>query len=147
MSDVSSIAICACVGCGRTSETVQLKKLSTYSRSFSCFDCFMKHSACGGCHHPMHAKKSGDPDQCYCGCTSYRHGLEQEWDRQLAEVAGKKPDVHYCQGLAGKFCGTVVLRKVDGSLPRLCSRHEREWTKDVIATLKGRDRAMREEMI
>ena len=140
-SDLTPISGCVCVNCGSGPEK-GLKRLSTYSRSFACFACFLKHTDCGSCHHPKHAVKSGVRSPCYCGCTQYRHGLEQEFDRQFDVHVGKPLRDAYCRGLGGKACGSMVLVKSDGSLPLLCARHEKEWKQAVEEGNQERDRAM-----
>lgn len=138
----------ACVSCGRTPDQTALKRLRKGARIYSCFECYLKYSGCGNCHHPQHAKRSGGGDLtgvCSdCGCRQYIHGLEAEYDRQLADCVGKKQTVNYCRGFGQRLgkCGSVLLLKLDGTLPALCSDCDREWTQQTITTLRRRDAAM-----
>lgn len=102
-SDFDSIAICACVSCGRNSDQVALKRLNTYSRAWACYDCVMKHGV---------------------------EALTPEVDRQFGECVGAVKRVGYCRGLGGRHCGSVVYVRADGTLPWFCEDHEREWRQD-----------------
>jgi len=111
-SDIDSIAKCVCVGCGKEPGQVRLLKLATYSRSFACAECFLKHSTCTNCGCQWHTR-----NYCRnCLCVNYRHGLEAEFDRQFAVHTCKQPTL-YCM----RQCGRT--RKV-GRL--YCNECERE---------------------
>lgn len=145
----------ACVGCGRTSDQVMLKKLRTYSLSFTCGACLMnpQYAACANenplkkkCgHEPMQHKRT--PGGLYafgactidgCGCERWIHGLETEFDRQYAAGVGVAQRFHECNGFGANIgkCGTVILAKADGSMDRLCEPCMRRWLNETKDTAK-----------
>lgn len=125
-SDFEPISGCRCVGCGRESDKVALKRLNTYSRSFSCLTCYLKYSNCANCGHKRHAAiqmvvvpgAHRPPEgRCHCGCADYKHGLEAEFDRQFAEHTGKAPTQRKCNHCSNWFYGTTLW----------CESCERDW--------------------
>lgn len=130
----------ACVSCGRTGDVVPLKKLRTYAVSLACFECFAKYATCAYvsplgvlCNHEPHPK---GPCQ-HCGCQYWQHGLETEYDRQLAACVGKAPTAHQCRGFANRKCENVVLMGMDGEVPPLCSSCAKEWHQGVMETMRA----------
>ena len=131
-----------CVGCGRSSQIVLLMRLRTYSRSLCCGACFIKYAKCENinpvgtkCHHEPtdHLFKTMACSVAGCGCPRWVHGLESDFDRQLAEAVGKSPTTSECSGFGinvGK-CGRPVFLGADGSLSRLCAECERSWVQQV----------------
>lgn len=126
----------ACVGCGRTSDIVPLRKLRTYARSLACFDCMKKYRNCSNenfrgepCSHEPHIGRICQ----HCGCGEYRHGLESELDRQLADGVGKSPRYRECRSYGQNLgkCGRPIFAKPDGSLSRLCDDCEGRWVREV----------------
>lgn len=128
----------ACVGCGRgVKEGLSLKRLRTYARSLACLECIIRYAACGN-KNPAGAKCGDSPRDheiglgaCKrpgCGCERYMHGLEREFDRQLAESVGKNPTFATCGGFGAKLgqCGATIFI-LPGMHMRLCSACEREW--------------------
>lgn len=131
----------SCVGCGRTSAQVRLKKLRTYARSYACADCYVRHWNCGNlngqgkpCNHPPneHLKFKGPCQQAGCGCVEWIHGLEQELDRQYAACVGLEPRIKECGGFGQELgkCGRLILIKPDGELSRLCPSCEDRWIRE-----------------
>lgn len=142
-SDIRSIAVCACVGCGRTpTDGVTLKRLNNYSRSFSCAECFVLHQACGNCGHERHpsadrqavrgfdilanplaiAKALGGCLQC--GCTTYAHGLEREFDRQFEAHVGKTPTQSVCCHCGKSFTSLTLTNR---NRLVVCDECDEEW--------------------
>src|SRR5262245_6021004 len=123
-SDIAAIAKTACVGCGRESDKVALKRLQTYSRAFGCLSCYLKYSNCSNCQHEKHASAmrngiSADAlsqpikaGACFCGCNDYHHGLAAEFDRQFDVHTGKTPSLQ-CQ----RGCGRYRTRQASGFTP------------------------------
>lgn len=126
-SDYESIAQCVCTGCGRSSDKVALKRLNTYSRAFGCLTCYERYKNCANCNHEKHKSLRsiiargddyGSWGRCLtCGCTEYRHGLEEEFDRQFAEHTGKAPRQRKCLRCGNHFEGKTMW----------CARCDREW--------------------
>lgn len=139
----------ACIGCGRTQDHAELKKLSTYSRSYACRDCISneKYRMCanrnpegGICGHEVHSRNGFCP---YCGCQKYIHGLEGEHDRQLAACVGGATAIKECPSYGSKLgtCGKTIFADVNGNFARLCPECDREWAEAVgagIADMKGK---------
>jgi hypothetical protein len=127
-SDFAPISGCVCVGCGRGNDFVGLKRLNTYSRTFSCVACYLKYSKCANCGHERHAYipmiqqlypvKPRGIHSCHCGCMDYRHGLEAEFDRQFSEHTGKAPTQRQCMKCGNYFSGAG----------RLCATCDKEWS-------------------
>jgi hypothetical protein len=136
---------CACIGCGTTPDKERLLKIRKGSTVWSCLRCFLKYSNCGNCNHEQHAKRSGAGDPttpCMeCGCRQYIHGLEAEFDRQLADCVGKVPIMRHC--LRG--CGREVMMVPDpisksgARIPLFCSACEREWAEFNQSTTEEHD--------
>lgn len=132
-SDFEPISQTVCVGCGRGSDQVALKRLSTYSRAFGCLTCYMKFSNCGNCQHVKHGSyrpivipgaERQFPGSCpSCGCTEYKHGLAAEFDRQFDTHTGKTPLQIKCN-----HCGNWFDRREKASgIVLFCARCEDEW--------------------
>lgn len=130
-SDLDAIAVCRCVGCGRESDQVSLKRLGTYSRAFSCLTCYLKYANCGNCGHEKHAstrlvtaswKEMLGPSKVghcgECGCDDYRHGLDVEFDRQFAAHTGRAPTQRKCLHCGNWFSGKTIF----------CDPCDREWS-------------------
>ena len=131
----------ACVGCGRGPEEVMLMRLRTYARSLCCGACFIKYANCENinpigtkCHHdPVdHFGQTGPCTMAGCGCPRWQHGLESEYDRQLAEAVGKSPTSRECSGFGQNFgkCGRPVFLSADAKLSRLCVECESNWVRE-----------------
>lgn len=126
-----------CVGCGRSSKIVPLRRLRTYARSLACFDCMSKYRSCGNlnlmgqkCNHEPHIGHICP----YCGCPEYYHSLESEFDRQYAASVGKRPVSVTCESYGvnlGK-CGNLIFADSSGQFSRLCASCERNWTREVM---------------
>lgn len=130
-----------CIGCGRSSKQVMLMRLRTYSRSLCCGACFIKYATCENvnpigtkCHHEpvQHFNKIGPCKVSGCGCRRWIHGLEDEFDRQLAAGVGKSPQSQECQGFGQNLgkCGEIILVGADGIIFRLCKKCERRWVQE-----------------
>ena len=67
-----------------------------------------------------------------CGCPRWQHGLESEYDRQLAEAVGKSPTSRECSGFGQNFgkCGRPVFLSADAKLSRLCVECESNWVRE-----------------
>lgn len=135
----------ACVGCGRTSDVVPLRKLRTYSLSLSCAECYTKvanllcanKNAIGvACRHEPHLK--GPCEVHGCGCESWIHGLENEMDRQLAAGVGAVKRFIECKSFGSQMgkCGRVVFMKSNGVQPRLCEDCEKRWVQETKEGMK-----------
>lgn len=142
----------ACCNCGRTSDKVRLKKLRTYSRSYACSECYVKHWNCGNknplgnpCNHApnQHQKTpkgdehivfSGPCEQAGCGCAGYIHSLESELDRQYANCVGLEPRIKECGGYGQNLgkCGRLIFLGADGTLGRLCPTCEASWMRETM---------------
>src|SRR6185369_736185 len=139
MSDFHNLADSgkACVGCGRgVKDGVALMRIRTYARSYSCFDCWRKHQSCANvsptsgrkCNHERHA-----PGLCaHCDCPVWIHGLEQEFDRQLANCVGIPKGATICNGYGvnlGK-CGRMIFADSENQVSRLCVECEDRWNRE-----------------
>ena len=131
----------SCVGCGRGPDRVMLMRLRTYSRSLACGACFIKYASCENanpvgtkCHHdPVdHRNKRGACTIAGCGCPSWRHGLEDEFDKQLSAGIGVSPTFRECGGFGANLgnCGRAIFVNADGSMPRLCGQCEGNWVRE-----------------
>jgi len=148
-SDLSNIKDSgrACVGCGRGPDQVMLMRLRTYSRSLACGACFIKYAKCENvnpvgtkCHHDPtdHHNKRGACKMAGCGCPRWVHGLENEFDRQLAAGIGVSPRMDHCTGFGvnlGK-CGRMILAGLDGTISRLCDTCTRNWIRETQEGMK-----------
>ena len=136
-----------CIGCARDSGQVLLMRLRTYSRSLCCGACFIKYANCENvnpvgtkCHHnPVdHHNKNGACNMAGCGCPRWIHGLESEFDRQLAAGVGMMPRVQHCNSFGANLgkCGRMILAGPDGTLSRLCHDCERRWVQETQQGMK-----------
>ncbi len=135
----------ACIGCGRTSDVVDLRKLRTYSLSLSCAECYCKvaYLLCANknaigtiCGHEPHLK--GACQVHGCGCERWIHGLENEMDRQYAAGVGAVKRFRECQSFGAELgkCGTIIFVDGEGNLARLCPSCERRWLNETKETLR-----------
>jgi hypothetical protein len=59
--------------------------------------------------------------QCFCGCITYRHGLEREFDEQFSEATGRRPAQTQCRHCGNWFApnpesGFLVCLRCAGEL-------------------------------
>lgn len=136
-SDFSNLELAGkvCMNCGVSGSKQKLMRLNTYSLSLSCYPCWVKHINCADCKKSCTKDPHSNGPCTMCGCAVYRHGLENEFDRQYAACVGMPAHSGICTGFAGRECGRLVFAGHDGVVPRLCDTCMPEWIKGVKQTM------------